>query len=120
MPELPEVQTVVNSLVKPLSGRKITNIRAHWPKVLRRRGVWPTTAVRAVWQQLPRRAAQPVRVVLATDAQAAPAKRLLELGAGAARVVGDTADNYNGGARPRYEAHDHGLVDWHVESGEHE
>lgn len=33
MPELPEVQTVVNSLVKPLSGRKITNIRAHWPKV---------------------------------------------------------------------------------------
>ena len=33
MPELPEVQTVVNSIVKPLSGRKIISIRAHWPKV---------------------------------------------------------------------------------------
>ena len=33
MPELPEVQTVVNSLIKPLSGRMIININAHWPKV---------------------------------------------------------------------------------------
>ena len=33
MPELPEVQTVVNHLVKPLSGKYIVKVKPIWPKV---------------------------------------------------------------------------------------
>ena len=33
MPELPEVQTVVNHLIEPLSGKRIIDVKPIWPKV---------------------------------------------------------------------------------------
>ncbi|MEW5816526.1 MAG: DNA-formamidopyrimidine glycosylase family protein, partial [Spirochaetota bacterium] len=35
MPELPEVQTVVESLVRAgITGRKITGVKVKWPKIV--------------------------------------------------------------------------------------